>query len=41
MKLALLSGKLTPISGSVAPQVTSWTMPPAATAVLAKGKKSY
>lgn len=41
MRLAFLSGDLTPISGSVAPQVTSWTMPPAATAVLAKGKKSY
>lgn len=39
MRLAFLSGNLTPVMGSVVPQVTSWAMAPAATAVIAKGKK--
>lgn len=38
MRLAFLSGNLTPTTGSVVAQVTSWTVAPAAIAV-AKGKK--
>lgn len=40
MRLAFLSARnLTAITGRVVPQVTSWTVAPAATAVLAKGRK--